>query len=180
MNNLVLTPIEAADRVDLFSLWSDKEVVSLTNWELISTLAEADQRIIRIKRRYAEDAHRVGPYVLRTVTGVFVGLIGLDYHDGEHELWYLLQRLQWGKGFGTVAVRDFIRRIEEAANVSKIMATVVVSNAPSWRLLERNGFIRVDVTPAGFQRNGVVADLFSYERTIFKTAQPSARANDHL
>ena len=103
---------------------------------------------------------------MRDDTRTFVGLIGIDYVSEEHELWYLMQRSQWGRGFGTQAVAGLLDRLSAEGKDWKIVATAVRENSASWRLLEKNGFARIETIDSGFDRSGIVADLFKYERSL--------------
>jgi RimJ/RimL family protein N-acetyltransferase len=126
--------------------------------------------------RYAQK-ERVGPYIIQGSDGVFAGLIGVDYENGEHEVWYLLDRSQWRKGFGTAALRHLLERIPVTSGITKLVATVVASNVASWQLLERNGFVRVSRIDGGFKKEGVLEDLYRYEKSL---AGPSAAAKSSV
>lgn len=159
-----LHALRESDTRDLFELWSDAEVVRFTNWSLLQREEEAAERFQRIQKRYAGAEDRVGPFTLRRQEDDFVGLIGIDYVEEEHELWYLLRRSQWGRGYGTAAVTQLLQRITGHPRIRTLVATAVVQNTASWRLLERTGFSRTHTLPLAFQRDGISSDLFKYAR----------------
>jgi [ribosomal protein S5]-alanine N-acetyltransferase len=164
MTPLHLHPLQASDTGDLLGLWSDIEVTKYTNWAPLSREDEVVQRLERVRTRYAGCEDRVGPLVIRLEDGAFVGLIGIDYVEQAHELWYLLSRAQWGRGYGGAAVEALLRQITGHPRIRTLVATAVVGNVASWRLLERAGFTRVGVLPGAFRRNGLESGLFKYER----------------
>lgn len=175
MNPILFEPLDASHAEAVHELWSDRDVVRFTNWESSSTLEETRERIERLRNRYASEPHRLGPYAVRDDESQVVGLIGIDYVDRQHELWYLVRRDRWGRGYGSAMVA---RLIDEAAarGFGRLVATAVATNVASWRLLERHGFQRVASLVNGFRRHGVTADLHRYERRL--PAAPEAVAVD--
>lgn len=160
---LVFGEIGPAHAVALHELWSDPEVVRLTNWELTSSEEDAAQRIGRLRSRYGSDPNRLGPYVATDTECGVVGLVGIDFVAGEHEVWYLVPRRLWGRGYGSGLLGGIVQRAA-GRTYGKLVATAVVDNVASWKLLERHGFRRTATLAAGFQRHGIVADLYRYER----------------
>jgi RimJ/RimL family protein N-acetyltransferase len=145
--------------------------VRFTNWELSSTLEQTRERIERLRNRYAAEPHRLGPYAVRDGESQLVGLIGIDYVDREHELWYLVRRDRWGRGYGTAMVARVIHEAS-ARGFGRMVATAVAANTASWRLLERDGFQRVATLVNGFRGHGVTADLHRYERRLAAIVDP--------
>lgn len=85
--DITLQRVSEADALELFALWSDFETVKFTNWTQLRTLDECAIRVERMLARYDPESGRLGPYVIRSREGDFVGLIGVDVVEGEHELW---------------------------------------------------------------------------------------------
>ena len=160
---IVLVPLEASHAAFLHELWSDPQVVQFTNWEPTATPEEASERIARLQARYAEDSRRDGPYVAVDAEGRCAGFIGIDWVDREHEVWYLVPRSLWGRGYGSALLSAMLDRAT-LRSFERVVATSVATNAASWRLLEQQGFRRVATLVQGFRRHGVVADLHRYER----------------
>jgi ribosomal-protein-alanine N-acetyltransferase len=157
----------AADAQGLLPLWSDAETVRFTNWTRVTGAEDCASRVGRLLARYAAGSRRMGPYVLRTGAGAVAGLAGIDAAEpfnGEHEVWYLLRRDLWGRGWGTLAVAELVRMMAASGSVTRAVATAVSANTASWRILERNGFRRTGAIPGGFDRNGLLLDLYAYER----------------
>jgi len=162
MPQVKLSPLQESHAADLQRIWLDHETVRFTNWTLLSTREEVAERVRRILVRYATSERR-GPFLIQNADGEFVGLIGVDYGNGEHEVWYILDRSQWGKGFGAAALSHLLERVTTPSGITRLFATAVASNMASWRLLERNGFTRVACVVGGFQKEGVSEDLYRYE-----------------
>jgi RimJ/RimL family protein N-acetyltransferase len=95
--------------------------------------------------------------------GRCAGFIGIDWVDREHEVWYLVPRSLWGRGYGSALLSAMLDRAT-LRSFERVVATSVATNAASWRLLEQQGFRRVATLVQGFRRHGVVADLHRYER----------------
>lgn len=163
MNPLVFEEIGPAHAGALHELWSDPAVVRLTNWELTSSAEDATQRIGRLRSRYGSEPNRLGPYVASDAGCGLVGLVGIDFVAGEHEVWYLVPRRLWGRGYGSALLGGIVQRAV-ARSFGQLVATAVVDNVASWKVLERHGFKRTATLVAGFQRHGMVADLHRYER----------------
>ncbi len=166
-NNLpaiVLVPLEATHGTFAHELWTDPQVLRFTNWEASTTREEACERIARLHARYASEPRRDGPFVAMSTDDRCVGLIGIDWVDREHEVWYLVPRPRWGLGFGSAMLSAMLDRAA-SRSYPRVVATSVATNAASWRLLERHGFRRVATLIQGFRRHGVVADLHRYERS---------------
>src|SRR5437868_5878166 len=101
MQRVTLDQVSRSDSRGLYTLWSDLETVKFTNWALLSSQEGCDQRVERMLSRYDPSTGRVGPFVIRTSHGEFLGLIGLDVaepFEGAHEMWYLIRRDRWNVG----------------------------------------------------------------------------------
>jgi RimJ/RimL family protein N-acetyltransferase len=159
-----LVPLEASHARFAHDLWSDPQVVRFTNWEPTGTREEASERIACLQARYGSEPRRDGPWVAVNADDRCVGLIGIDWVDHEHEIWYLVPQLLWSRGIGSAMLLSTLARAG-SRSFARIVATAVATNAASWRLLERHGFRRVATLVHGFRRHGVVADLHRYERS---------------
>jgi RimJ/RimL family protein N-acetyltransferase len=161
---VALVPLETMHAEFVHELWSDPQVVRFTNWEPTATRDEAVERIARLHARYGDEPNRDGPLVAVAGDGRPVGLVGIDWVDREHEVWYLVARSSWGQGYGSAMLSAMLDPAASRA-FARVVATSVATNIASWRLLERHGFRRVATLVQGFRRHGVVADLHRYERT---------------
>jgi RimJ/RimL family protein N-acetyltransferase len=162
--SIVLVTLAATHAAFAHELWSDPVVVRFTNWEPTATPAEATERIARLHARYDAEPKRDGPFIAMSPDGGLVGLIGIDWVDHEHEVWYLVKRSLWGLGYGSAMLSAMLDRAA-SRSFERVVATSVATNAASWRLLERHGFRRVATLLQGFRRHGIAADLHRYERS---------------
>jgi RimJ/RimL family protein N-acetyltransferase len=162
---IVLVPLDASHAAFVHDLWSDSRVVRFTNWEPTATIEDASARIARLNARYSNEPKRDGPHVAVNADERCVGLIGIDWVDREHEVWYLVARPLWGRGCGSAMLSAMLGRAT-SRSFERVVATSVATNTPSWRLLERHDFRRVATLVHGFRRHGVVADLHRYERSV--------------
>jgi RimJ/RimL family protein N-acetyltransferase len=96
------------------------------------------------------DRQQVGAWAITDkADGRFMGHCMLTYREAfsQHELGYALGKAFWGQGYATEAARAVARYGFEQANLDRIFAVVVPENTPSWRILERLGFVyEKDVT----------------------------------
>ncbi|MFQ6673578.1 MAG: GNAT family N-acetyltransferase [Fidelibacterota bacterium] len=81
--------------------------------------------------------------VLDRETGEKVGIVSFDKIDLEHRIGrigYTISREFWGRGYGTAAVTELIRRIFTESETERIEAECSIHNPASVRVLEKNGF----------------------------------------
>jgi [ribosomal protein S5]-alanine N-acetyltransferase len=75
----------------------------------------------------------------------FIGLAGLTLSNDKFrlgEIYYKLNPLFWGKGYGTETSRTLIKSGFEYFHLHKVEAGVAVGNIRSIRVLEKSGMIR--------------------------------------
>jgi RimJ/RimL family protein N-acetyltransferase len=79
---------------------------------------------------------------VRTIesAGAVCGYVTAFQLEGVWEIGYWLGREHWGKGLATRAVAEFLAEFRERP----LYATVVVTNQPSVRVLEKCGFRRIE------------------------------------
>ncbi len=79
---------------------------------------------------------------VRTIVcaGAICGNVVAFQRKGVWEIGYWVGREHWGKGLATRAVAEFLAEFRERP----VYATVVVTNQPSVRVLEKCGFRRVE------------------------------------
>lgn len=71
--------------------------------------------------------------------GSAAGSLGLEVRLG-----YLLSERAWGRGLGGELVNGFVGWAREQPTVDSVVGGVAPGNVPSIRILERNGFVRLD------------------------------------
>jgi RimJ/RimL family protein N-acetyltransferase len=68
---------------------------------------------------------------------------GMAYGPGEVELGYGLRRSSWGSGLATELARALVRKAFRALGAAWVVASVMVGNGASIRVLEKAGLRQV-------------------------------------
>lgn len=102
------------------------------------------------------------------IDGRAVGSIALfqgqDIYRQCAELGYWLGRPYWGRGVMTRAVGEICALGFQALPICRIYAEPFAHNAPSRRVLEKNGFLLEGIMRQGAVKNGQVLDWCMYAR----------------
>ncbi|MGH7715201.1 MAG: GNAT family N-acetyltransferase [Vulcanimicrobiaceae bacterium] len=120
----------------------------------VCTVEESQERLEKFIRHW--DDHRFGEWVFRLRTGEFVGTCGLFYDlidDAEVvALGYVLDEPYWGHGYATEMARASMRVAFDDMEVAEVYGVIDPVNAPSRRVLEKNGFsfVKDFVYPVGW------------------------------
>ncbi len=164
-------PLKIADVADAFKLWSDRDAAKFTNWTITPDFESCQARIEKVVEYYGKNPNHFGPFTIRGADDQFLGIIGADERDANsqsYEVWYFLERGQWGKGLATQAVRQLLGLMRTSNRVKHAIATAAVDNPASWTLLERLGFLRESREANGFQKHDLTCDLFKYRLEMAK------------
>lgn len=104
------------------------------------------------------------------VNGRAVGSIGLvrkdDVYRKSMELGYWLGEEFWGRGIVTEAIGAIVEYGFSTFDIVRIYADVFEWNAASARVLEKNGFVFEARLKKAIFKNGRVADLLMYAKTL--------------
>lgn len=137
MENLEYRPVELDHSSELYSLWSDEDVIRYTNLSGPLTLEETRKRMIQLK----------SPEVfLLFQENAFVGIAGCLPIDAEKKtfgLFYQIGKRFWGQGRGTLAVAWILNFMKRRYETFTIFADVIEANTASWKILENSGFALV-------------------------------------
>ena len=102
--------------------------------------------------------------------GKAVGNIGVvrfsDVYRKKMEIGFMISEKHWGKGFATEAVAQLVDYVWKTFDVVKIFAGVYDFNAPSMRVLEKNGFQLESINKKGIYKNDKFLDEYIF--TIFR------------
>ena len=161
MNNINLATISIDDAEALFQIWHDKEMIIYTYHPYIDTIEECRNRINGIVNYQKENNH-YGPLTI-TYGGKIIGLVGLELKSEEakeYELWYILSKFYWGKGIGSEVVRLFVDRVFSELDIERLYAEVVTENVASYKVLEKNRFVKEGYLRREFSRDGSIKDLY--------------------
>lgn len=121
---------------------------------------EADIRTLFISRLNDSNAR-----VIRDRNGEPLGDIGLHIsaqHPQEADVGYAIAPFAQGKGFASEALKAILDYAFTQTNLTGLNAWVLAENQSSVRLLEKLGFVRVQVLEKAYRINGVDYDDWAY------------------
>ena len=147
---LVLRQFTHDDVDDLVELDGDPEVMRFINGGRPTPREEIEDDVLpAVLRYYERDASNGFWAAVERSTGRFVGWFHLRPAEGsppgEVELGYRLRRSAWGKGYATEGSRALIDKAFAELGVQRIVASTMVVNVASRRVMEKAGlrFVRV-------------------------------------
>ena len=160
-SRLSLRQFTAADARSLFDLDLDPEVMKYVGPQYaLPDEADYRERIRTYFLPYYAKGPDFGFWVAEErATGRFVGWFhlrpALDYRfareagfrDGEYDTGYRLMRWAWGNGYATEVTRALLERGFAHPAVEAVVASVLVGNLASCRVLEKCGLRRVSEFP---------------------------------
>jgi ribosomal-protein-alanine N-acetyltransferase len=98
----------------------------------------------------------------------FVGSIGIHPQTGwrSHlaEIGYWVAEEHWGKGIATAALAQMTDYGFTSLQLRKLYASVLASNLPSMRVLEKCGYVREAILKTEVQKQGIYFDIHHYAR----------------
>ena len=135
---LVLKKIVDADKERLVSLIGDFQVSkNLSKVPYPYTLDDADE--------WLERSHNQKFNLNIFLNDDLIGGVGLTpAEDDFYELGYWLGVDYWGQGYATESVMEFLNYAKTNSSCEKLKANVFKENIASTKVLEKNGFKRVE------------------------------------
>lgn len=101
-----------------------------------------------------------------TADGKVIGSIGVFRRDNIHsrtaEMGYYIAEAHWGKGIGTVVVKQACNYIFENTDIIRIFAEPFAYNTASCRILEKAGFVLEGTLRKNAVKNGKMIDMKMY------------------
>jgi RimJ/RimL family protein N-acetyltransferase len=147
---LVLRRFTEDDVANLVELDGDPEVMRFVNGGRPTSREEIEDDVLPALLEHYERYAGAGFWAaIEKPTGLFVGWFHLRPAEGappgEVELGYRLRRSAWGKGYATEGSRAVIDQGFTELGVERIVASTMVVNVASRRVLENAGlrFVRV-------------------------------------
>ncbi|WP_052447420.1 GNAT family N-acetyltransferase [Clostridium polynesiense] len=141
---LVLREIYRDDDKEIFEIFSDDEVALYDWFRPIKNLSEADTFIERYNEEF-EAGEEITWGIALKETEKLIGICCLGNFDNyarRAEIGYDLMKSQWGRGYGTEAVKAVITYGFKNMNLNRIEAFITPGNTASIRLMEKSGFIK--------------------------------------
>ena len=116
----------------------------------------------------AEHSHgRCLPYVIIDRQAGLVGRITLNgIVRGPFlscSVGYWVSQSVNGRGIATAALRDIVRVAFSELGLHRVQAEILLDNAASQRVLERNGFVRIGLAPAYLKIAGRWQDMILFQ-----------------
>lgn len=97
-----------------------------------------------------------------------IGSIGISRCDNIHsktaEMGYYIAEPYWGRGIGTIAVKQVCDYIFEHTDIIRIFAEPFAHNIASCRILEKSGFQCEGVLRKNAVKNGQILDMKMYAK----------------
>lgn len=153
---LTLSPFTEADWPFFLALRQSPDIMRFMG----ELAAEQDIRI-----RFNTHLHDQHSFVIRDRWGKALGDIGLHIsteHPQEADVGYAITPSAQGKGFASEALAAIQDYVFGHTSVTALNAWVLADNHGSVRVLEKLGFIRVQVLEKAFTLNGVDYDDWVY------------------
>jgi RimJ/RimL family protein N-acetyltransferase len=152
------------DAARVFELDSDPEVMRYIGPRPVLTAEAYRERIRTTWLPQCTSATRGVFAVFEREGGAFVGWVfvrpaplhrfatEIGWSDpAEMELGYRYRRAAWGRGYATEAARPLVAAALADPHVSAVVATALVTNRGSWRVMQKLGMRHVrDVNLAGY------------------------------
>jgi RimJ/RimL family protein N-acetyltransferase len=138
---LTLRPQDLADAPALFAILSDPEAMRFWNRPAITRLAVAEELIREQQEAMANGLCRYWTVIRadEAIGSVDLSLI----ESGSAELGFLLRPDCWGFGLATEAAGAVIAHGFDRLGLTRLAAAVQSDNRAAIRVLEKNGFARV-------------------------------------
>ncbi len=144
-SRLILRPQEQADAAALFAILGDDRAMRFWNRSPISRLAVVEDLV---REQQAAMADGLCCYWTLLEANEAIGSVDLSLiQAGSAELGFLLRPDRWGQGLASEAVGAVAAYGFEALGLTRLAAAVQSANRPAARVLEKNGFSRVESRP---------------------------------
>ena len=145
---LILRRITMDDGDHLLALDADPDVMHYITGGRATPRAEIEDDILPAYLGYYERFAGYGLWAaIERATGDFLGWFHFRPAPGsppdEPELGYRLRRSAWGKGYGTEGSRALIRKGFAELGVRRVVASTMVVNTASRRVMEKSGLTLV-------------------------------------
>jgi RimJ/RimL family protein N-acetyltransferase len=141
---LILRRFTEDDLDNLCDLNSDPDVMFFVNGGRPISRTENEQQFLASYLRHYQRHEGFGFYAaIEKSSGEFLGWFHFWPHEGappdEPELGYRLKKSAWGKGYGTEGARALIHKGFAEQGVRRVVASTMVVNVGSRRVMEKSG-----------------------------------------
>jgi RimJ/RimL family protein N-acetyltransferase len=133
-----------ADADDVFAYASDAAVTHFMDWPAHKSIQTVTEWLSDCRSLWESGAEFTWFITQRTGERV-IGAISLRVTEYKADFGYVLNRNDWGNGFGTEASQAVVNLAASLPGVYRVWATCDVENAASARVLEKVGLMREGV-----------------------------------
>ena len=172
-DRLLLREITPHDREDIFSCFSNEDVVKHYGQEAFTDMAQAEALIDFFSKSYRENKGIRWGIARKEIPGL-IGTVGFNALSIKHrraEIGYELHPDYWRKGYTSEAVTAVLRYGFNELGLTRIGAVVFTENDASNQLLTKLGFEREGVLRDYMVQNGIAYDTYVY--SSLKNSLPS-------
>ena len=152
--------LSASDAADLFSVFSDPEVMKYRDGVLMTSVADASAYLSQVDHGFlARDLFEWG--ISLQATGAIIGtctILNLNTVHHRAEIGFALAKPYWGQGLATESIGALISFAFVELNLHRLEADVDPRNIRSLGLLERLGFQREGYLRERYLVSGGVQD----------------------
>ena len=142
---LALRPQEEADAPALFAILSDGRAMRFWNRPSIARLAVVEDLV---REQQAAMADGLCCYWTLMEAAEAIGSVDLSLiESGSAELGFLLRPDRWGCGLASEAVASVVAHGFEGLRLGRLAAVIQTANRAAARVLEKNGFTRIESRP---------------------------------
>ncbi len=139
---LLMRPFAQSDLNDLYSLYSDPQVMKYISGGVPRTFEETRKSLEKMMSRFEESEYGMFALFERKEKR-FIGRCGLQplEESGLIELGYMLLPGAWGKGYATEASMQVLRTAFGEWGLDRIVAIALEENKASTRVMEKIGMV---------------------------------------
>ncbi|WP_316239479.1 GNAT family N-acetyltransferase [Bradyrhizobium sp. SZCCHNR1015] len=143
---VVLRPYGPMDADALYGLWTDPQIVRMTNPGFQPSREQVSSAIERFRKQWDEDGF--GQWaVQQKMTGAVIGYCGFKLWERtgpELELVFGITPTLWSRGYATEAVRSALAFLQERHPSRVVLGAAFFHNKASHRVMQKAGLL-----PAG-------------------------------
>jgi ribosomal-protein-alanine N-acetyltransferase len=166
MNNIIIRPWKLSDAHPLAAIANNRNIFNNVRNSFPSpyTVMNAIQWI-----SLQSDISPTLSFAIE-YNGLLAGTIGCilkeDIYKKNVEIGYFIGEGFWKKGIATKAVELVVNYVQQQFDVNRIYAVVFESNAPSMRVLQKNGFYLESIRRKAAFKNGSFFDDYVWVKLL--------------
>lgn len=167
-NRLFLRKFRPEDAVAYYvQLGSSEQVTKYMLWEPHRDIAESEDSISKILRRYETNTPHTWAITLKETDALIgrVDLLRLDEQSSTCSFAYMLGADFWNKGYGSEALKAVFDYAFTQLQVSAIEADHMADNPASGAAMRKAGMTYLGTVSEKYEKNGIWHDAVCYRIT---------------